>query len=52
MPMYLCKPFFCKKRPQNKIAIDNYDDKVYAVKLGESIQNSFKRFLRKKTDFS
>lgn len=52
MPNYLCKPFFCKKRSQNKIAVDNYEDKVYTVELGKSIQNSFKQFLRKKTDFS
>ena len=47
MPRYLCKPFFCKKRSQNKIAIDNYDKEVYSAALDKSILNSFKIYLKK-----
>jgi len=47
MPRYLCKHFFCKKRSQNKIAIDNYDEKIYSVALDKSILNSFKIYLKK-----
>lgn len=48
MPQYLCKFVFCKKQTQNKIAINNSEEEIYTLKLGKSIQNSFKKFLRKK----
>ena len=47
MHRYLCKPFFCKKRSQNKIAIDNYAEEIYSAALDKSILNSFKFYLKK-----
>ena len=48
MPRCLYKLFCCNKCSRNQIAVDNYDDEIFDTRLGKSIQNSFKKFLRKK----
>ena len=48
MPRCLYKLFCCNKCSRNQIAVDNYDHEIFDTRLGKSIQNSFKKFLRKK----